>query len=196
MTQKTGRGWMPDAIHKPIPAGSNDPVIVPALAILHVAVTFIDSLFDFFLRRSGGIESHFYVRKDGKIEQYRSVLREADANLGANSYRVGTVTFGAVSIETAGLGPGKWNAAQLESIKLILLWLNKEHGINLKQVFRPQPSREQGGVSFHTKFKSWSPVAKSCPGPERIKQYNEILVPWMRGIRQCLHCPTHCPKEG
>ena len=192
----TGPGWMPAAIHKNIKPGSNDPAIVPALAILHVAVSFTESLFSFFKFKSGGIESHFYVRKDGTIEQYRSVLREADANLGANSYRVGTVTFGAVSIETAGLGGGKWNDAQLASIKLILLWLNEKHAVNLKQVFRPEPSRDQGGVSFHTKFRSWSPVAKSCPGPERIKQYNEILVPWMKGVRNCTHCPTHCPQEG
>lgn len=196
MSQEVGPGWYPDAIHKKLPVGSNDPSIVPALAILHVAVFTGISLFDFFRDRSGGIESHFYIRLDGTIEQYRSVLREADANLGANSYKVGTVTFGAVSIETAGLGAGKWNDAQIASIKKILHWLNRNHAINLKQVFRPEPSREQGGVSYHTKFKSWSPVAKSCPGPERIKQYNEILVPWMRGVRACTHCPTHCPKEG
>lgn len=193
---ETGRGWYPQAIHKKLPVGDNDPRILPALAILHVAVTDIPSLFPFFRDRSGGIESHFYIRKDGVVEQYRSVLREADANLGANSYMVGGVRHGAVSIETAGFGPGKWNAAQLASIKALLLWLNKEHGINLKQVFRPQPSKEQGGVSFHTKFKSWSPVAKSCPGPARIKQYNDILVPWMRDVRNCTHCPVHCPKEG
>ncbi len=192
-----GPGWMPGIIHKNIKPGSNDPAIVPALAILHVAVSTVLSLFPFFRDRSGGIESHFYVRLDGTIEQYRSVLREADANLGANSYRIGSVTFGAVSIETAGLGSGKWNDKQLASIKRILLWLNEKHQVPLKQVFQANPPREKGGVSFHTKFRSWSPVAKSCPGPERIKQYNDLIIPWMREQRMCDKCcPIHCPKEG
>ena len=26
----------------------------------------------------------------------------------------------------------------------------------------------------------WTPVAKSCPGPNRIKQFNNILVPWFK----------------
>lgn len=192
----TGRGWYPDAIHKNIRPGSNDPQILPALAILHVAVFTGLSLFSFFRDRSGGIESHFYIRLDGKIEQYRSVLREADANLGANSYVIGGVRHGAVSIETAGLGSGVWNAAQLESIKELVLWLNKEHGIKLQPVLTPNPSKDQGGVSYHTRFRSWSPVAKSCPGPKRIEQYKTILRPWMKSIRDCTHCPVHCPKEG
>lgn len=196
MTQEVGPGWYPDAVHKKLPVGSNDPSIVPALAILHVAVTDILSLFPFFNGPSGGIESHFYIRLDGTIEQYRSVLREADANLGANSYFVGGTRLGAVSIETAGFGGGKWNLAQLESIKELLLWLNKEHGIKLQPVAQPNPPKELGGVSYHTRFSSWSPVAKSCPGPKRIEQYKTIIRPWMKSIRDCTHCPVHCPKEG
>jgi hypothetical protein len=191
----TGRGWYPDAIHKNIKPGSNDPAILPALAILHVAVSHAESLFDFFKNRSGGIESHFYIRLDGKVEQYRSVLREADANLGANSYTIGGVRHGAVSIETAGFGGGKWNLAQMVSIKELLLWLNKEHGIRLAPVSTPRPSKEQGGVSYHTRFSSWSPVAKSCPGPKRIEQFKTELRPWMKSIRDCTHCPVHCPKD-
>lgn len=191
----TGRGWYADAIHKNIKPGSNDPSILPALAILHVAVFTGLSLFSFFRDRSGGIESHFYIRLDGKIEQYRSVLREADANLGANSYFIGGVRHGAVSIETAGLGGGSWNLAQQVAIKDLLLWLNEEHGIRLQPVLTPNPSKEEGGVSYHTRFASWSPVAKSCPGPKRIEQYKNWLRPWMRSVRECKHCPVHCPKE-
>lgn len=196
MTQEVGRGWYPDAIHKKLPVGSNDPGILPALAILHVAVFDGRSLFSFFRDRSGGIESHFYIRLSGKIEQYRSVLREADANLGANSYTIGGVRHGAVSIETAGFGGGKWNLAQMVAIKELLLWLNKEHGIPLKPVLTPNPTKEQGGVSYHTRFPSWSPVAKSCPGAKRIEQYKTELRPWMQSIRNCTHCPVHCPQEG
>jgi hypothetical protein len=195
VTQETGRGWYQKAVHLKLPVGDNDPGILPALAILHVAVTDILSLFSFFRFRSGGIESHFYIRKDGTVEQYRSVLREADANLGANSYMIGGVSHGAVSIETAGFGGGWWNKAQKQAIKELLLWLHNEHGIALKPVLTPNPSKQQGGVSYHTRFTSWSPVAKSCPGPNRIKQYKTWLRPWMADQRNCLHCPVHCPKE-
>ena len=195
--QKTGRGWYPAAIHKPIPAGPNDPVITPSMALLHVAVSHATSLFDYFKFKSGGIESHFYIRADGTVEQYRSVLREADANYKANSYLVGKTRYGAVSIETWGFGNGKWNLAQMVAIKDLLLWLNKEHQIPLKPVQQILPDRDHGGVSYHSKFKSWSNVAgKTCPGPKRIMQYSQDIVPWMRDIADCLHCPVHCPKES
>jgi hypothetical protein len=186
-------GWYPKAVQKRIPAGVNDPAIVPALAILHVAVSEAESLFGWFNGPSGGIESHFYIRKDGTVEQYRSVHREADANLGANHYTVDGVVYGAVSIETAGFALGWWNKAQKTAIKALLLWLHDEHRIPLHSVTTPQPPRDRGGVSYHSRFPAWSPVAKSCPGPNRIKQYARVIVPWMREQRQCLHCPVHCP---
>ena len=190
----TPSGWYPAAVQKRIPPGANDPTIVPALAILHVAVTNLASLFDFFSKRSGGIESHFYVRKDGTVEQYRSVHREADANLGANHYERDGVVYGAVSIETAGFATGWWNAAQKAAIKALLLWLHEEHKIRLTNVDEPTPDRAHGGVSYHTRFREWSPVAKSCPGPNRIRQYHRVIRPWMREQREpCLHCPRHCP---
>lgn len=189
-------GWYPGAIKRNIKPGSNDPGIVPALAILHVAVSLVRSLFPFFKFRSGGIESHFYVRLSGKVEQYRSVHREADANLGANSYVVDGVRYGAVSIETAGLGVGNWNKRQLAAIQELLLWLHTEHGINLQAVPTPNPDREHGGVSYHSRHRSWSPVVKSCPGVGRIEQYRKVILPWMKSVRDCTHCcPVHCPRE-
>lgn len=187
-------GWYPKAVQKRIAPGANDPAIVPALAILHVAVTDGLSLFDWFNGPSGGIESHFYVRKDGTVEQYRSVHREADANLDANHYTVDGVVYGAVSIETAGFALGWWNKEQKAAIKDLLLWLHDVHQIRLTSVAQPNPDRLHGGVSYHSRFPSWSPTVKSCPGPNRIRQYRTVLLPWMRVIRECLHCPVHCPK--
>lgn len=185
-------GWYPKAEQKRIPAGANDPAIVPSMAILHVAVSEASSLFGWFSGPSGGIESHFYIRKDGTVEQYRSVHREADANLAANHYTVDGIVYGAVSIETAGFALGWWNKAQKAAIRSLLLWLHEEHRIPLHSVATPQPPRDRGGVSYHSRFPAWSPTAKSCPGPNRIKQYSRVLVPWMREQRNCLHCPVHC----
>ena len=161
----------PFAVHKLIPPGSSDPRITARAAILHVDAGNASSLYDYFRFRSGGIESHFFIKLDGTIEQYRDTDFQADANLDANDF--------AISIETQGFGGGKWTAAQLVSIKRLLLWLNKVEGIPVRKIQHWDGS----GVGYHTQFGApshWTPVAKSCPGPERIKQFNEVLVPWFQ----------------
>lgn len=165
------KGFYPKALVLNIPPGSNDPPIKPRIAILHVDAGNAFSLYSYFKDRSGGVESHFHVRKDGVVEQYRSIYFQADANLNANDY--------AVSIETQGLGHESWNEAQLKSIKALLLWLHKEAGIPLHKCTGPAGT----GVGYHIQFGSpgpWTPVAKACPGPKRIAQYNNVLVPWMK----------------
>jgi N-acetyl-anhydromuramyl-L-alanine amidase AmpD len=165
------RGFAPFALNKNIPPGDNDPSIKPRVAILHVRDGIGPSLEDFFRNRSGGIESHFYIRFDGTVEQYRSIYFQADANLDANDF--------AVSIETEGLGPGRWTPAQLAAIKRLLIWLHGEAGIPLRKV----QTWNGSGVGYHTLFGApshWTPVAKSCPGALRKAQFEGELVPWMR----------------
>lgn len=42
-------------------------------------------------------------------------------------------------------------------------------------------SPAKGGVGYHTMYAGWSNVAgKVCPGPKRIDQFNDVLVPWMK----------------
>lgn len=163
-------GFCPLAVNKNIPPGANDPAIKPRLAILHVDAGNAPSLYDYFNGPSGGVESHFFVRADGVIEQYRSIYFQADANLDANDF--------AVSIETQGYGDGKWSEKQLGSIRSLLLWLYMEARIPLAKCAEWNGS----GIGYHTQFGApshWTPVAKSCPGPKRIKQFDEVLVPWM-----------------
>lgn len=159
----------PKAIKKLIPS-STDPKITARVAILHVAVFEGDSLYDYFKNRSGGVESHFYIRYDGVVEQYRDTDQQADANWHANDF--------AISIETAGKGPGEWTAAQLASIKELLLWLNEVEKIPLVV-----PTKWNGsGVGYHILFMDeWAGGPRSCPGPDRIKQFKNVLVPWMAG---------------
>lgn len=166
------RGICPFALAKLIPPPSNDPPIKPRVAILHVDAGNAFSLYDFFRNRSGGIESHFHVRKDGVIEQYRNIFWQADANRSANDF--------AVSIETQGLGAGTWNDAQMASIKRLLIWLNEETdgAIPLRKV----DAWNGSGIGYHVQFGApgpWTPVAKSCPGPDRVRQYHDVIVPWL-----------------
>ena len=181
-TQMTTRGFCPFATNRNIPPGSNDPAITPRVAILHVDAGNAESLYDYFKNRSGGIESHFHIKKTGEIEQYRSIYYQADANLDANDF--------AVSIETQGLGSGEWNDNQLASIRRLLLWLNDEAGIPLRKI----QYWDGSGVGYHTLFGApshWTPVAKSCPGPERKVQFEQILVPWMREDDEPPEPPPH-----
>lgn len=160
----------PFATHKLIPPGSLDPPITARIAILHVDAMNSESLYLFFRDRSGGIESHFFVKNTGEIEQYRDTAFQADANYEANNF--------AISIETQGYGSGTWNDAQLASIKRLLVWINEVHSVPLRKVDR----WDGAGVGYHTQFGApshWTPVSKTCPGPDRIKQFNNVLVPWL-----------------
>lgn len=182
----TPKGFCPFAVNRNIPPGSNDPAIKPRVAILHVDAGNADSLYDYFKNRSGGIESHFHIKRNGTIEQYRSIYFQADANLDANDF--------AVSIETQGFGDGEWTDLQIASIKKLLMWLHQEAGIPLSRC----PIWDGAGVGYHTLFGApshWTPVSKSCPGPDRKAQFEKVLVPWMKEASLRLSKPPAAPRE-
>ena len=160
--------WYQGATKKNIPPGPNDPPIKPRVVILHVADTEATSLHDYFNGPSGGVESHFYILRDGSVEQYRDTAYQADANVMANDF--------AISIETQGLADGTWTDAQLASIKALILWCHTTHGIPLVKC----PKWDGSGVGYHILFmQQWAGGPRACPGPDRIQQFNSVLVPWM-----------------
>lgn len=177
--------WYPKAVRRNIAPGTSDPYIVPVVGVLHIAVSDARSLFNFFNGPSGGIESHLYLRKDGTFEQMRAFNREADAQLGGNSWIVKAGTkaeqrFGSISIETQGFGTGSWTAAQQASIKEFLLWARDNLGIPLRQVQTPNPTEVAGGGwGYHSLFTAWNRLGKTCPGKDRIAWFHGVLVPWM-----------------
>jgi len=167
----------PKARQRLITPGANDPAIVVVGAILHVDAGNSKSLYGYFNGPSGGIESHFHVPKELPVEQYRDTGREADANLKANSFIKNGKRYGFISIETQGFGAGEWNAYQLAEIKALLLWLSKTHNFPLRRC----PGPFESGVGYHTMWgapSAWTPVAKDCPGRDRVKQFSNVLVPW------------------
>lgn len=163
--------WYSKAVRKALPLDtSKDPRITPRVVILHVADSEADSLFSYFKSGSGGVESHFYVKYDGTIEQYRDTAYQADANVDANGF--------AISIESQGKANGTWTAAQLASIKNLLTWIHQTHGVPLVKC----PKWDGSGVGYHVQFEShWDKRGASCPGPNRIKQFENDIVPWMKG---------------
>lgn len=155
-----------------IEPGPNDPRVNCRIGILHVDGGNAPSLYKFFSDRSGGIESHFHIPKVAQLEQYRDTAYEADANYKANPF--------AMSVETQGYADEPWNAKQIQDIKDLMLWARDVEGIPLRKVTSWNDTL--GGWGYHIMMGTpgmWTPVAKSCPGPLRIKQFNEILVPWM-----------------
>lgn len=170
--------WFPEATKLPIQPGTNDPPITVIGAILHVDAGNSKSLYEYFKNDSGGIESHFHVPKEGPVQQYRDTAYEADANLKANSFQAGGRRVGFVSIETQGLAKGEWNDHQLTNIKTLLRWLSETHNFPLRVCTSPTSP----GVGYHVMWGApgpWTPRAKDCPGPDRVRQFHDLLVPWL-----------------
>ena len=71
----------PFAVWRPMPYGSY-LMPNPVRANLHTAVSSASSLYSYFATRSGKVHSHFYVAKDGTIEQYRDTAYAAAAAAG------------------------------------------------------------------------------------------------------------------
>ena len=168
----------PKAIRKLIAPGSNDPRITAVGVVAHVAVSRADSLYSYFNGPSGGIESHFYIREDGTVEQYRDTAYEADAQGDGNSWPVGSTRLGFISVETEGMGDGSWTDAQLASFDALCRWAAETHGFPLRAVTVPQPrSAAEGGVGYHSQFTAWNPNGHTCPGAARIAQFKTVVLP-------------------
>jgi hypothetical protein len=125
----------------------------------------------------GGIESHFYIRKDGTILQYRSIFREADAQFDGNSF--GSPRKGFVSVEHQGGVGADLNVpmpkAQLDAFHSVILWVHSQRPFAL----RVCPAWDEEGVGYHALFEQWNHNHHSCPGGARIKQFNDVTVPWL-----------------
>lgn len=160
--------WCPFAIRKPLRENETQGDIVPRAIVLHTAVSNATSLFDFF-QNSSNLESHFYVREDGVIEQYLDTTVRADANLQANDF--------AVSIETWDGGTIRpWTAKQLAALIRLCRWICDTHAIPKRLI----PSAFSSGIGWHVQFGApgpWTPVAKSCPGGPRIEQTRTVIIP-------------------
>lgn len=174
--------WTPVAATKIRPYHQKKQVILHTLAG-GTAKTIIDGKGGW--RTKINKESTFIVAMDGTIVQCMYSGQKAVANRDANST--------AISIETEDhshvvdkrlVGPDKewdpWTVAQMKSIMRLLEWCSKKHGIPMVRC--PEPTGS--GMGFHTMWGSpspWTPVVKACPGAARIRQFDEILMPFMKG---------------
>jgi hypothetical protein len=156
----------------------DEPAIRPTTGIFHTMVGTLPSVDDYFRSgRSGGIESHFGVggpwegtHYDGLVYQWRDTREQADANFRANGF--------GVSIETSDGGdPDRpWSPKQVDALVDLGRWLAAEEKIPR----RICPAWNAGGFGWHTMWgapSEWTPVSKTCPGPVRIRQLQQIVLP-------------------
>lgn len=176
--------WYPRAIQKPaekmLTSGRRarrDGII------LHIAASEATSLYGWWQQypRNGGNGSHFYVRRDGSVEQY------ADTDLVVWTSQKGSLRT--VGVETQGMAEGPWTSQQVETLADLTAWLwqVEEHVWPLT----PMTSSSGRGVGWHsqglprvkgssvssTGGEVWaSDPYKTCPGAQRVAQIPQILA--------------------
>jgi hypothetical protein len=179
----------PGAIWKPITANKGRKrLTVHNRVNLHVAVSEGSSLHSYF-NKSGIPDSHFYVRRDGTVEQYVDTSMRAFADLEGND--------ATISVETQGMGGGTWTPQQVESLAQIYAWAVRTHGVARRIASDSKPGKSSQGLSWHRlgidgNFPSSGILAgrlqrgggmhysqsrgKECPGSDRIQQVPPIFA--------------------
>lgn len=135
---------MPGAIWRPITVNKNRWRLVPLRVNLHVAVSEAASLHGYF-NAAGRVDSHFYVRRDGTIEQYVDTSVVAYADLEGNGSSISVETQGGV--KNANGEP--WTAAQVEALARIYAWAVRTHGIARQVAKDSRPGSSSHGLSWH-----------------------------------------------
>jgi N-acetyl-anhydromuramyl-L-alanine amidase AmpD len=174
----------PFAIWTPIAATNQDArVHEKTQVILHTLVGSARGTIAAW-QRSNRLESTFIVALDGTLYQCMDSASRADANLSANR--------SAISIETEDHGVGRnrewdpdrvwvpWTEAQLATIARVLEWAHRTHAIPMERCASPTSA----GVGYHSMWGApspWTPVAKSCPGPARVRQFDESIQAYLEG---------------
>lgn len=178
--------WMSGVLRKPLVRNyTNARRKVTDAIVLHVAAGEAASLQGWFNNPRAGASSHFYVRRDGTVEQYLPIDRISWSGVRSDQR--------AISIETQGMGHGEWTAAQINAIvKIVRYCRDKYPTIPARQM--TSSKRTEKGIGYHrlgvpgsyaqkalgksqTGGELWSgAVGKICPGPDRIKQVPTIVA--------------------
>lgn len=115
------------------------------------------------------LESTFGLDFDGTLEQYMYADERADANNKANGFLA--------SVETVGDGHGPWTPDQIAKLVKLLDWYATEYSIPR----RLADAWDGSGFGYHIQFPEWHAVPKICPGPRRIQQFKQIVIPALAG---------------
>lgn len=183
----------PGALNKPITAAKGRKALTIVNRVnLHVAVSEASSLHGAF-NRTGVPDSHFYVRRDGTLEQYVDTSMRAFADLEGNDATISIETQGGVI--NADSEP--WTPQQLETLARLYAWVVRTHGVARKLATSSQIGDASKGLSWHRlgidgNFPALPDIAagrkqrgggmhyskaagKLCPGAGKIRQIPSIF---------------------
>lgn len=179
----------PGALWRPITASKARPRITPRRVNLHVAVSEAASLHGYF-NAPGRVDSHFYVRKDGTVEQYVDTSVQAWADLQGNPTTISVETQGGV---TNAQGE-PWTSAQVKALADLFAWCAKVHDIPMRLATDSRPGASSHGLSWHRLgidgnfpggllkgrisggLRYSNARGKICPGNAKIQQIPGILA--------------------
>lgn len=178
----------PDAVWRPVaryqPGGRVAQKMTARRVCLHTAVSNGSSLYPYF-SRDGNPVAHFYVDKEGRVEQYIDTGYKSTANLYGNHDIISVESWDGAGVlwdsRTSNVPP--WNDAQVNALVKLLAWISDEHKIPL--VALPDSKTGRNGVGWHRQGcdpyraaggEKWSlAYGKVCPGDKRIAQIPSIL---------------------
>lgn len=176
--------WYPAAKRRPLGAQTEPKIGTPRVFIIHTMIGYLSGT-DAYFRSQGytGTESHFGVggswdgTHDGEVWQWQDLAHTADAQYEGNAI--------ATSVETSdGARDGvPWTTKQVEAIIKLGVWWCKQTGNPARMVQAPT----ERGFGWHAQFRVWNKAGHNCPGPVRLKQYKEQVVP---EIARRLGAPT------
>lgn len=208
MARYPGAVWKPLTV--PNRAATNSPVLMPSPVRVnfHTAVSNSYSLaWDetsgrqgyFNTTGAGGVFSHFYVRKDGTVEQMQDTKYRASCDLDGNPDTISIETWDGYKADRTGY-PGYWksdsdvpplNPAQAEAMVDLLRWIlathpkipaklavsnrrgTESHGFSYHRLGAPGYAlytQAEGGLLYTNSYK------KGCPGTRKIGQMAGILA--------------------
>ena len=167
----------PFAEHKLLPESRSQGRITPRMFIVHsTGAPSSKGLYDWWMSdQSRGLESHFWIGDDGRLEQYIDTEVRADANGAANGY--------ALSCETnsSSTATEPWTPAQAATLVRLIDWCCATHDIPRRLTATATGS----GLAWHVQFGApgpWTPSkGKVCPGPARITQFQHETIPAVAG---------------
>ncbi len=180
---------LPGVLWRPLSPDNDEPPISPRILVFHTMVGYLLGTESWF-RRDGysGTESTFGVggewdgQYDGVAFQWQRIDRQADAQYAANGYA------NSVELSDGGDPTRPLGARQLAAlITLTATWCQVT---NTPCQWVTDPDHH--GLGFHSQFPEWNTAGHACPGPVRLQQLRDIVVP---GAQQVLResAPTVLP---
>lgn len=178
----------PGALWKPL-QGSGKRMTAFDILCWHTMVGSLGGTDGYFRKLAPGVNSHLGTGGLGEAWQWIDTAYQSGANYLGNHH--------IVSVETADMGPGfaawntkdgdavpEWTDRQMERHVDIALWAFYEHKIPPQLIPNARPGNR--GHAIHRMgvpgymvagAEQWSKAKlKSCPGPRRIRQVNEVLA--------------------